>query len=271
MRDNMSERNKKADSKADSKYDSVAILGAMDEEVENIAAGLENVTKVKVAGMEITEGYFCADSGLADGDCADGDCSDTGSADSEKLRKIRVAAAVSGMGTVNAACAAQCLIDKYSPDAVILSGIAGNLNKNLRINDIVLGKTMKYLDSDMRLIAQSAPFSEEFHADTHLLSLAEKVLDSRGINYVSGIIATGDRFIDDKEEAAKIREETGADAVEMEGAAICHAAARNGIPSLVIRVMSDNADVQYEVFKEFDISEFAHAAADIVLDILHNI
>lgn len=266
MRDNMSERNKKADSKADSKYDSVAILGAMDEEVENIAAGLENVTKVKVAGMEITEGYFCADSGLADDDC-----SDTGSADSEKLRKIRVAAVVSGMGTVNAACAAQCLIDKYSPDAVILSGIAGNLNKNLHINDIVLGKTMKYLDSDMRLIAQSAPFSEEFHADTHLLSLAEKVLDSRGINYVSGIIATGDRFIDDKEEAAKIREETGADAVEMEGAAICHAAARNGIPSLVIRVMSDNADVQYEVFKEFDISEFAHAAADIVLDILHNI
>ena len=123
MRDNMSERNKKADSKDDSKYDSVAILGAMDEEVENIAAGLENVTKVKVAGMEITEGYFCADSGLADGDCADGDCSDTGSADSEKLRKIRVAAVVSGMGTVNAACAAQCLIDKYSPDAVILSGI----------------------------------------------------------------------------------------------------------------------------------------------------
>ena len=247
----MSERNKKADSKDDSKYDSVAILGAMEEEVENIAAGLEDVTKNKVAGMEITEGYFCANSG--------------------KLRKIRVAAVVSGMGTVNAACAAQCLIDKYSPDAVILSGIAGNLNKNLHINDIVLGKTMKYLDSDMRLIAQSAPFSEEFHADTHLLSLAEKVLDSRGINYVSGIIATGDRFIDDKEEAAKIREETGADAVEMEGAAICHAAARNGIPSLIIRVMSDNADVQYEVFKEFDISEFAHAAADIVLDILHNI
>ena len=271
MRDNMSERNKKADSKDDSKYDSVAILGAMDEEVENIAAGLENVTKVKVAGMEITEGYFCADSGLADGDCADGDCLDTGSTDSEKLRKIRVAAVVSGMGTVNAACAAQCLIDKYSPDAVILSGIAGNLNKKLHINDRVLGKTMKYLDSDMRLIAQSAPFSEEFHADTHLLSLAEKVLDSRGINYVSGIIATGDRFIDDKEEAAKIREETGADAVEMEGAAICHAAARNGIPSLVIRVMSDNADVQYEVFKEFDISEFAHTAADIVLDILNNV
>lgn len=267
MRDNMSERNKKADSKADS----VAILGAMDEEVENIAAGLENVTKVKVAGMEITEGYFCADSGLADGDCADGDCSDTGSANSGKLRKIRVAAAVSGMGTVNAACAAQCLIDKYSPDAVIFSGIAGNLNKKLHINDIVLGKTMKYLDTDMRLIAQSAPFSEEYTADERLLSAAEKVLNGKGVNYISGIIATSDRFIDDKEEAAKIREETGADAVEMEGAAICHAAARNGVPSLVIRTMSDNADTDYEVFKEFDISEFAHTAADIVLDILHNI
>ena len=149
--------------------------------------------------------------------------------------------------------------------------IAGNLNKKLHINDIVLGKTMKYLDTDMRLIAQSAPFSEEYNADERLLSAAEKVLDGKGINYISGIIATGDRFIDDKEEAAKIREETGADAVEMEGAAICHAAARNGVPSLVIRAMSDNADTDYEVFKEFDISEFAHTAADIVLDILHNI
>ena len=40
----------------------------------------------------------------------------------------------------------------------------------------------------------------------------------------------------------------------MEGAAVAHVAARNDVPALVIRALSDNADTDYEDFKTFDIS-----------------
>ena len=67
---------------------------------------------------------------------------------------------------------------------------------------------------------------------------------------------------------AKVIHDTGADAVEMEGASVAHVAARNEVPALVIRALSDNADTDYEEFKGFDISEYADTAARIVLDIL---
>ena len=75
------------------------------------------------------------------------------------------------MGTVNIAATTQHLIDADQPDAVIFSGIAGNLNTHLHINDVVLGGTLRYLDTDMRLVGQWKPGTadqpvEEFHSTT---------------------------------------------------------------------------------------------------------
>jgi adenosylhomocysteine nucleosidase len=54
----------------------------------------------------------------------------------------------------------------------------------------------------------------------------------------------------------------------MEGAAVAHVAARNDVPALVIRALSDNADTDYEVFKDFDISEYADTAARLAIAIV---
>ena len=224
----------------------IAIIGAMDEEVANIATALSNVTVTEEAGVKVTRGTLETNKGTA----------------------VNVAATVGGMGTVNIAATTQHLIDADQPDAVIFSGIAGNLNKSLHINDIVLGKTLRYLDTDMRLVGQWKPGTSEFHSDPALLQIAEGALDEMGINHIQGTIASGNYFVDTPQKVSQVIEQTHADAVEMEGAAVAHVAARNDVPALVIRAMSDSADTDYEEFKDFDISEYADTAARLVVRIL---
>ena len=229
----------------------VAIIGALDEEVALIAKSLTHVTHTAKGSLDIV----------------------SGTVDSFGSDVIKVAATVGGMGLVNAAATTQLLIDELAPDAVIFSGIAGNLNRNLHINDVVLGGTLRYLDTDMRLVGQWKPGTEqqpveEFHSDDRLLSLADQALAAMGVTHIIGIIASGNYFVDTPEQIAKVIHDTGADAVEMEGASVAHVAARNEVPALVIRALSDNADTDYEEFKGFDISEYADTAARIVLDIL---
>jgi adenosylhomocysteine nucleosidase len=89
-----------------------------------------------------------------------------------------------------------------------------------------------------------------------------------GITHITGTIASGNYFVDTPEKITQVIAQTGADAVEMEGAAVAHVAARNDVPALVIRALSDNADTDYEVFKDFDISEYADTAARLAIAIV---
>ena len=232
----------------------IAIIGAMDEEVANIATALSNVTVTEEAGVKVVRGTLETNKGTA----------------------VNVAATVGGMGTVNIAATTQHLIDADQPDAVIFSGIAGNLNTNLHINDVVLGGTLRYLDTDMRLVGQWKPGTEqnpieEFHSDRHLLDVADKALADAGITHIIGTIASGNYFVDDPAKVEEVIRATGADAVEMEGAAVAQVAARNDVPALVIRALSDNADTDYEEFKGFDISEYANTAANLTVDLLRRL
>ena len=206
----------------------IAIIGAMDEEVANIATALSNVTVTEEAGVKVTRGTLETNKGTA----------------------VNVAATVGGMGTVNIAATTQ----------------------NLHINDVVLGGTLRYLDTDMRLVGQFKPGTadrpiEEYHSDDRLLELADQALNDLNIHHIVGIIATGNYFVDDPQKVEQVIRETGADAVEMEGAAVAHVAARNDVPALVIRALSDNADTDYEDFKTFDISEYADTAAKLTVNI----
>lgn len=170
----------------------IAIIGAMDEEVANIATALSNVTVTEEAGVKVTRGTLETNKGTA----------------------VNVAATVGGMGTVNIAATTQHLIDADQPDAVIFSGIAGNLNTNLHINDVVLGGTLRYLDTDMRLVGQFKPGTadrpiEEYHSDDRLLELADQALNDLNIHHIVGIIATGNYFVDDPQKVEQVIRETG--------------------------------------------------------------
>ena len=52
-------------------------------------------------------------------------------------------------GKVNSARTAQILIDNFNLDYIINIGVAGGINKDLQIGDIVVGKALVQYDFDL--------------------------------------------------------------------------------------------------------------------------
>lgn len=239
----------------------IAIIGALEKEILQIKEELSDECVAQEAGLAVVSG---------------------------KLDGVTVVATTAGMGTVNAAAATQHLISKYAPRAVVFSGIAGGLNPKLHIDDMVIGKCLRYLDTDTALIAESAPGLEEFASTPALVDIAADVLaehgfvdalsnvassDASGKQFLIGTIATGNRFVAGGTMRDAAIEATHADCVGMEGAAIAHVATKNGVDCLVLRAISDNCDETYDAFcdHEFDLFEYARTASSITLDIVRRI
>jgi len=223
-----------------------AIMGAMPDEVEQLCAKLENVTKETYAGVEYHTGT---------------------------LHGQTVAVCCAGMGKTNAASTAQVLITKYGAETIIFSGIAGNMTSKIGIGDVCVGQTVIYHDAQDDMIAQSAPFTAEYHGDPALVAAALEACKACGVKAIAGKIATGDLFVGDAETKRAIEEKCHPDCVEMEGAAVSQIAGRNGVPCVILRAMSDNADesgYQVLVVKKFSIAEYVKTATAIVAKIIES-
>lgn len=152
-----------------------------------------------------------------------------------------------GVGKVNAGRTAQIMIDKYNISYVINIGSAGGINKELNIKDIVIGKSLVQYDFDVTgagsyekgEICETGKF---FNSDEKLIKLCEETVNNlkdRDFKIKIGTIASADLFCTDLSKAEKVREEFGAECVEMEGAAIAQVCFLDKIPFLVIRGISD--------------------------------
>ena len=216
----------------------IGIIGAMEVEVAILKEKMEDVRIIKKASMDFYEGILAG----------------------KKVVVVR-----SGIGKVNAGICAQILADVFSVDAIINTGIAGSLNKNINIGDIVLSTDVVQHDMDATgfgyrkgQIPQMPVFF--FNADDNLRRLAAEVCKevNPDIQVFEGRIASGDQFVCDQDVKNRIVSEFLAYATEMEGAAIGQAAYLNEIPFLVVRAISDKADGSAQM----DYSEFEKAAVD---------
>jgi adenosylhomocysteine nucleosidase len=200
----------------------LGIIGAMDEEVAKLKEKMTEVTVDTVASMD----FFCG-----------------------QLNGHPVVVVRSGVGKVNAAMCAQTLAVKYKVDAIINTGIAGSLDADIDIGDIVLSTDT--LEHDMDAVAFGYPVGQvprmeclSFQADDKLRELARKVCEevNPDIKVFEGRVVSGDQFISDKQKKEWLVSTFAGRCTEMEGAAIGHAAYLNGIPFLIIRAISDKAD-----------------------------
>ena len=117
----------------------------------------------------------------------------------------------------------------YEPNLVLTCGFAGGLNPDLKLGDVVF---------ELPLTPSLSP------------SDGERVSARTGEGLVAKLLAAGakpvkifyaDRIATTVAEKKKLRADTGADAVEMESAAIHAVCAERGIPCATIRVISDTA------------------------------
>lgn len=128
-------------------------------------------------------------------------------------RRPHLEVLVTGMGTVNARRAVQAALAAIHPELVLSCGFAGGLNPALARGDVVFAADPGFVWRDRLLAAGARPV--KFHCAERIAATAA--------------------------EKRRLRESTGADAVEMESAVIAAECRRRGVPCATVRVISDAA------------------------------
>ena len=161
----------------------------------------------------------------------------------------------SGIGKVNAARATQILIDNMEVEYIFNIGVAGSVNKDVKVMDIVIGERLVQHDFDITAFNHEKGYipnvgNKFIESDPYLLKIALEVGDD---TTHKGVIASGDIFCAEEAMGNKIATKFGALCVEMEGASIAQVCYLSHIPFLVIRSISDsptggNNALTYEEF-----------------------
>lgn len=206
----------------------LGIIGAMSVEVETLKSQLANLTVSEKAGMTFYDGT---------------------------LEGMAAVVVQCGVGKVNAALCVQILCDCFGVTHIVNTGVAGSLCAELDIGDFVISRDAMYHDFTCYALNPAYPVGQVpglevryFPADDTLVELAFAAAQQVHAGHARiGRVASGDQFVAAKAQKEQIIADTGALCTEMEGAAIAHAAWRNGVPFVVIRAISDKADDSAEM------------------------
>ena len=227
----------------------IGIIGAMEEEVDALKAQMNLNKEITKAGMTFCEGT---------------------------LNNANVVIVKCGIGKVNAGMCVQILADIFDVTHIINTGVAGSLNADLDIGDILISTDAVYHDMDVTIFGYApgqvpGTPAAEFKADSHMIDLAvescKKV--NPDITCRKGRVVTGDQFISSKEVKERLIHVFGGFCAEMEGCAIAHASTLNNLPFVIIRAISDKADdsaeMDYPTFERAAAKHSANLVADFVM------
>lgn len=183
-----------------------------------------------------------------------------------KYKNHDLVIAYSKIGKINAAITATLMITKFQAEIMIFTGVAGCLNDKLKIADLLYATSL--VQHDLDISAFGHPFGYVpgvkifIKTDEKLNKIATDVAKDLNIDLHSGIIASGDQFVCDKERKDWIKKTFNADAVEMEGSSIAVVCSSLNVPFFVLRAISDGAGGG----AEFDFDKFLLRAAKVSAD-----
>ncbi len=225
----------------------LGIIGAMQVEIENLKPSIKGATFETISGIEFMIG---------------------------EIDGVKVIAAVSGVGKVFAAICTEIMVLHFGVDHVINIGVAGSLVKDLKVLDVAVAESAVQHDMNTTAIGDPQGLISginiiNFEADKRLREAVCEVLKDKGINYETGVIASGDLFVDTDRQRDIIHRRFDAIAADMEGASIAHACYINHVPFSIIRSISDadGSAMDYATFS----GKAAEQSISIILDVIARI
>ncbi|KAB7884863.1 5'-methylthioadenosine/adenosylhomocysteine nucleosidase [Poseidonibacter ostreae] len=212
----------------------LAIMGAMEEEIEPLLAHFTNVNVVEFANNKY---YEVSHNGLD------------------------IVIAYSKIGKVFASLTATTMIEKFGCDTLLFSGVAGAINPELKIGDLIIAD--KLCQHDLNITAFGHPHgfvpggSVFVETSKDLREVAKKVAVENNLKVIEGTIATGDQFVHSTERKNFIESTFKADALEMEGASVAVICDALDVPFFILRAISDSANGGADI----DFDEFLKSSA----------
>lgn len=209
----------------------IGIIGAMDVEVNTLKQKVKNKTVTNIAGIDFVMG---------------------------DIEGVMAVVAQCSPGKVNAALCTQAMIDRFSPDSIINVGVGCSLSPEVVIKNVVIASDVCEYDIDITALGEPRGFINGLNmtkvpTDTALSDALARAAINCGERIHRGTVASGDTFIAGEELKHFLKTDFGAICGEMEGGAIGHTCAANGIPFAVLRSISDGGDenalMDYPTFK----------------------
>jgi len=196
------------------------------------------------------------------------------------INGVDVIAAECGIGKVNAAMTTSLLLGHYNCDGIIFSGVAGGINPKLNIGQVIIADEL--VQHDYGTMSKSVFFNAipgsfpGYTEDDKNVSYKMPTAMKNTIRHLLGPdhdvyfgkVLTGDTYVACSTTREQLRNKFGADAVEMEGAAIAQVCCNWSKPFIVIRVLSDLAgNTSHFDFDTF-VDESSEKAANLTQKLL---
>jgi len=226
----------------------VAILGAMPEEIEPILEKLDKIQKIDYA----KNSYYKAE-----------------------YKGVEVVVAYSKIGCAFSTLTATTLIEKFECDILLFSGVAGAINDELNIGDLIYANKLCKHDLDLTPFGHPLGYVPEgsvfIHTTPFLQDIAKEVAKEKNIKLKEGTIATGDQFVNSQERKDFIKNKFNADALEMEGYSVALVCDALNVPFFILRAISDSANNQANIDFDKFLEESAKISADFILSMVEKI
>lgn len=226
----------------------IGIIGAMQEEIDNIKSLAEIRNTKEVANLVFYEGVL-----------------------EDKL----VVIVQCGIGKINATLCTQLLISQFEVDYVINLGAAGSLQPYLKVGDIVVATDLVQHDMDCvgfgYEIGVTPGYSLKVATDSELLGVSFEVAEKFNTPVYLGTIATGDLFVSNNNQKEEILNNFNAQCCEMEGYAVASTCYANNVSSIVIRAISDGADDKAQISFDECLLTIVNNVTQFVVEVLKNL